>query len=462
MRAPLSTAALTLAALVVAGVGSAQSLPGTWVGTWLRDGASLPVTMRFERSATGYRGTFDAEALRAVEIPLSDIAYNPPTVKWRVVGDATTSEFEGTLAGQRLEGRFADGDARGRFVLQRAPNSPLRATREIVTFSNGTVSLAGTVIVPPGPGPHPGIVFLHGSGPEGRWASFFLAEQFAARGFVALCFDKRGVGDSGGDWRHATPADLASDGAAAVAALAARPDVSPGRIGIHGHSQGGFLAPLTAARIGAPAFVIASGAGGVPAGEMEAYSIENEIGVPRMTDAEAHDARAFVAALVATAYGGAPRDSLLSVYASIRSRSWAFEPPPASDPYWNFSRQLAAYDPLAFWQRVSAPTLLVYGEADERVPPRRSAARIAAAYLDGSGASIEVLVLPHADHSFRIPPAAGTSFAWPVTAPGYPAQLVDWALRQVSTSTPRAVANRPLPAGRARSTQPGLDAAHVP
>ena len=50
--------------------------------------------------------------------------------------------------------------------------------------------------------------------------------QFARRGIAALIFDKRGVGGSSGDWRQATPDDLAADGAAAVSRLLADPDAA--------------------------------------------------------------------------------------------------------------------------------------------------------------------------------------------------------------------------------------------
>ena len=50
------------------------------------------------------------------------------------------------------------------------------------------------------------------------------------------------------------------------------------RVGFHAHSQGATLAPLAAARIGNPAFIIASAPGGVPMREMEIFSVENALG----------------------------------------------------------------------------------------------------------------------------------------------------------------------------------------
>jgi len=83
------------------------------------------------------------------------------------------------------------------------------------------------------------------------------------------------------------------------------------RVGFHAHSQGATLAPLAAARIGNPAFIIASAPGGVPTREMEIFSVENALGVRDMSPSDAEAAREFVRALVATAYDGEPRERLI-------------------------------------------------------------------------------------------------------------------------------------------------------
>lgn len=42
--------------------------------------------------------------------------------------------------------------------------------------------LAGTLLIPATRGTHGAVVFLQGSGPEGRWASHYLAQKFAEAG----------------------------------------------------------------------------------------------------------------------------------------------------------------------------------------------------------------------------------------------------------------------------------------
>ena len=87
---------------------------------------------------------------------------------------------------------------------------------------------------------------------------------------------------------------------------------------------------------------------------------------------------------------------------------------------------IAGYDPLEYWRRVTVPVLLLYGEDDERVPPRVSARRIADAYLAAKGPRLDVMFFPLADHDYRWSPATGSDFAWPRTVPEYPQRLIDW------------------------------------
>jgi hypothetical protein len=98
---------------------------------------------------------------------------------------------------------------------QRAPKRAFYTTEE-VGFENGGTHLAGTLLAPVTPGPHPAIVMLHGSGPSTRESLQPFADVFARNGIAVLLHDKRGTGASTGNWTHATFDDLASDAIAAV------------------------------------------------------------------------------------------------------------------------------------------------------------------------------------------------------------------------------------------------------
>src|SRR6516225_6099901 len=152
---------------------------------------------------------------------------------------------------------------------------------EAVRFAGGKANLAGTLVLPEGPGATSAVVLLHGSGPQIR--DLFTARWFAAEGIAALAYDKRGVGESGGDFRKVPFMELCDDGLGAIKYLKSRKEIDARRIGVWGLSQGGWLGPLAASRSADVAFVIAVSGPGVSPGEQMIVYYANELrrqGVP--------------------------------------------------------------------------------------------------------------------------------------------------------------------------------------
>ena len=130
---------------------------------------------------------------------------------------------------------------------------------EVVFFSHDT-RLAGSLALPALRAPRAALVFVHGSGPQAR--NLGLAQRFADAGIAALVYDKRGAGKSGGVYEgqqsvsEQNIALLADDAAAALKALADRPELKGIPIGVAGISQAGWIAPLAAERSGIAKFIV--------------------------------------------------------------------------------------------------------------------------------------------------------------------------------------------------------------
>jgi pimeloyl-ACP methyl ester carboxylesterase len=122
------------------------------------------------------------------------------------------------------------------------------------------------------------VVIGHGSGMTTKEQCRFLAGGFLTRGFATLCYDKRGVGQSTGEYSNVGPANsvtmfdlLGGDMAAGVAFLRARPEIDPARVGLAGNSQAGWIIPVAASRSN-PAFMILLVGPTVSVGEEIFYS----------------------------------------------------------------------------------------------------------------------------------------------------------------------------------------------
>ena len=140
-----------------------------------------------------------------------------------------------------------------------APTTPgvrLDVRQFDVRFPNGKTTLAGTLTIPPGAGPHPGVVYVSGSGDTLREEAQWLQGLFVSRGIAVLAYDKRGVGQSGGTYTGSLASEdtiktLAGDAAAAARFLAAQSGIDAKRVGFYGLSQGGWIIPQAAVRAGA-------------------------------------------------------------------------------------------------------------------------------------------------------------------------------------------------------------------
>src|SRR5215831_11815101 len=170
--------------------------------------------------------------------------------------------------------------------------SPTQASprEESIRFVSGKNTLSGTLVLPPGAGRHPAVVLFHGSGPQRR--DLFTARWFAAQGVAALGYDKRGVGESQGDFKAVPFMELADDGLAAIGYLKSRKEIDAKQIGVWGLSQGGWLGPLAASRSADVAFVIAVSGPGVSPGEQMIVYYANELRRQGLPEGDVREASA--------------------------------------------------------------------------------------------------------------------------------------------------------------------------
>jgi len=427
------TLTMTGAVLMTSAVALAQhEATGRWEGTMRRGTSTLPFSVDLPSDTPAgapRRGFFTAGEIGAMDVPLSNVRLGP-SVHWELVGDRTTVVFEGGVVGDSIDGTITEAGTNGVFALHRVSAStekPYTATS--VHFSNGSVVLAGTVLSPRTEGKHPAIVFIHGSGPEGRWANGFAADYAARHGIVALIYDKRGVGESNGDWKASPLEALAGDASAAVHLLVGRADVDAQRLGVYGHSQGGFIAPLVAVANPEVRWIIDADGNVGPQYEQDLFRVRTAL-AKRYTCQTLQDALSLYGAFVDVARNGLSRDKLHADMMKHRSAAWFDDLalPDDRDWVWKWYRAVGNADNRSAWRAVSVPVLLMYGEKDELVPPRPSIDAISRLLAANHDTAVTVRVLPSADHTLRV--MSPDPLGWPRYADGYPALIIDWIARR--------------------------------
>ena len=125
--------------------------------------------------------------------------------------------------------------------------------REHVFIQSGKVKLEADLLIPVGGKEKKGaVIFITGSGPINQ-AYFGIPQKyvqgvFLPRDMAVLYVNKRGVGELQGNWKHQDFQGRADDLYAAVQFLKEHNEIDPDRIGIMGHSQGGYIVPMTASQ----------------------------------------------------------------------------------------------------------------------------------------------------------------------------------------------------------------------
>ncbi len=269
-----------------------------------------------------------------------------------------------------------------------------------VRIPSGEVELAGSLFLPSGPGPHGAVIIVHGSGPETRQHYVPLATTFARHGVAALIYDKRGTGQSTGNWQRSPFSALIDDASAALDFLAHRPEVDSTRVGIWGGSEGGWIAPAVASRSSRVAFVIVQSAPVVNATRQHIFQVEQVMLSSGATADYVRQAREYAQAQHEFSASG----ENWAEYARLReaNRSTILNvlggPETPDDWWWSWWRTKMAFDPMAAWSQVKVPVLALWGDLDRNVPVEESRMLLEGALEQAGNHSATLGILRHADH----------------------------------------------------------------
>ncbi len=452
----------------VAGRQREKGLQGYWEGAVTREGKVWRVN--FEITRTGAEKNFRAVAdfVDAGGVDrLFEVKYDAPRVRLeRPQPGGAPIVFDGSVRGDTLSGRFSGLGTTADFTLRRRASVKPRFHREqAVTFQNGEVTLSGTLLLPLGKAaPLPAVVFAHGGAPEARLVNKDWALRFVRRGMAALIYDKRGVGESTGNWRTANLDDLANDLLAGVRLLKARPDIDPRRIAAAGHSQGGTIAPLAALKSRDISFVVSSAPSAVNYAEQSVYHRANVMRESGFSEEVVGTASALRERLYATGRmllendprAEAERRKLSAELEKYRDAPWleaaALPPNLDSDKPSRGGLELLFFEPRKVWEGLRVPALFVWGDKDTVVPVERGRGIIESARR-ASGGDYTIRVFPNVTHFTTVFRPEGAGWDFPRVASDYLDATADWLAARVNRKTFARQAGRSTPT----RTSPGIN-----
>ncbi|WP_312084427.1 CocE/NonD family hydrolase [Brevundimonas sp.] len=348
------------------------------------------------------------------------------------LGSTTRVEGPQPQLGSCEEGRMVFEGKTGRRLSQ--------DVRDTTFVGQGGTLLHGRLILPVGEGPVPIMVEVHGS--EGANALDFNAfQRFApASGVGVFVYAKRGSGGSEGRYTQDFHV-LAEDAAAAVVEARRLAGSRAGRFGLHGSSQGGWVAPLAASLTRVDFVIVGFGlAYGALAEDRDQVMLDLK-GKGWGADilAQAREITDVTGAFIAS-HGEVGFAHLEAMRAKYRTQPWFAD---IKGEFTGFllttpNEQIIAmapvldagtswdYDPLPVLSHLNTPMLWIQAKDDLGAPPDATRQRLID--LAGQGRPITLLEYPNTDHGIvrfeTAPDGKRTSIGY---ASGYYQAVLDWA-----------------------------------
>ena len=405
-----------------------SDIDGTWQGTLDLSVAKLRVVFHIVNTADGLTATLDSPDQGASGIPTSSVKRDGAklTIEIKSIGGT----FEGKIAGDlsTIDGTFTQMGGAHPLTLKKVtgqaeldsqppkrPQNPVKPypyREEDVSYVNKeqNVTLAATLTLPEGKAPFRAVLLITGSGPQDRDETLLghkpflvLSDYLTRHGIAVLRADDRGTAKSTGVFGSATTADFATDVEAGVAYLKSRPEIDPHKIGLIGHSEGGVIAPMVAARNKDVAFIVMMAGTGVRGDQVlvaQSQAIEIAGGKDPAEAAKSAAKEKEMLALVETEKDETVLEKELKekMAGEVPDAQIGMQIQQLTSPWF---RYFLTYDPATALRKVTCPVLAINGSLDKQVLPDQNLPAIRKALEDAGNKNFEIDELPGLNHLFQ-------------------------------------------------------------
>jgi uncharacterized protein len=402
-----------------------SDIDGAWMGTLDTGAVKLRVVFHILNTEDGLTATMDSPDQGMKALPTTSVSRNGTSLK--IEAKQIAGVYEGAIAPEQssIEGKWTQNGASFPLTLKRVkdqaelelkrpqvPSKPYPHREEEVTYDNKiqNVTLAGTFTIPQGMGPFPAVLLITGSGPQDRDETLLghkpflvLSDYLTRHGIAVLRADDRGTGKSTGDFSKATTLDFATDVEAGIGYLKTRHEMNGRKIGLIGHSEGGVIAPMVAARNKDVAFIVMMAGTGVPGADViVAQSEAIEIAGGKNPEEAAKDAATErqVMKLIETEQDEANLEKELreKLAGQVPEGQIGAQIKQVTSPW---MRYFLSYDPAPALRKVTCPVLAINGSLDKQVLPEQNLPPIRKALEESGNKHYEIDELPGLNHLFQ-------------------------------------------------------------
>lgn len=262
---------MSLLLILIPLLTSAQDLRGAWKGLLEVGPAKLNIVFHIHDDNNV---TMDSPDQGAMELPTKVVCMQEDSIS--VTMPRLGAQYAGKLVGEEINGTFSQMGHSFPLILKRGeikmnrpqtPQPPFEYTTQEVVFHNkgidaktglptegGEAWLGGTLTYPKGfKTGMPVVLMVTGSGQQNRDEELMghkpflvIADYLARHGIATLRYDDRGVGKSTGNMAMITLQSNMLDAEAGIDYLKSTKKF--GKIGVLGHSEGGIISYMLAAR----------------------------------------------------------------------------------------------------------------------------------------------------------------------------------------------------------------------
>ena len=421
---------ILLALLITAATLNAQLIEA-WSGEVSTGNDKRILTLEISQFENTFKINWSLSEANIYRLPVGEFFYNQNDSLSAplLIFNHPMGKIEGKFINNKFSGDLIWNKNSSKIYLEKISDYTLPFYEKEYKINNKEIVLAGTLITPKGTGPFPAVVFLHGSGPGERWWPMFYAKEFAKIGIASFVFDKRGSGESTGNWITSSLNDLTSDASAVINFLKTMKGINPDKIGIYAVSQSGWVTSRLAVSETPPAFAIVNSGGGSTPYEVEMVYYKKNLNHSPLTDAEKEEAMNLVKDYLEYLKTGNNREILVEKINVAKTKNWykainigRVLPSDENRKNWEW---VSTYNPITDIEKINFPIMILMGEKDDLIHVEIAADKWRQGLSQAQNKNYEIKIFKNAGHALQLG-GHGNFGSFPRYAEGSLEYQIEW------------------------------------